>query len=118
MSYDIKLLDKNNEVIKLDAPKVMVMGNMQMGGETEACVNITYNYGPIFRNVIDKNQSIRWLYGKKARDTIEVLTQAITSLKNEFSGNYWDCTEGNAKRALMNLLELALMYPDATWDGD
>lgn len=96
----------------------MHMGNMQIGGETEAHINITYNYGPIFRDVIDKDQSIRWLYGKKAKDTIEVLTKAITSLKNEFSENYWDCTEGNVKLALMNLLELALMYPEGIWEGD
>lgn len=118
MSYYICLLDENEEVIKLDKPKVMRMGTMQMDGETEAHINITYNYGQIFRDTIDKDQGIRWLYGKKAKDTIDALITAMTRLKNDFSEDYWEATEGNAKLALMNLLELAWMYPEGVWDGD
>ena len=118
MSYYICLLDENEEVIKLDKPRVMRMGTMQMDGETEAHINITYNYGQIFRDTIDKDQGIRWLYGKKAKDTVDTLITAMTRLKDDFSEDYWEATEGNAKLALMNLLELAWMYPDGIWDGD
>ena len=118
MSYYICLLDENEEVIKLDKPRVMRMGTMQMDGETEAHINITYNYGQIFRDTIDKDQGIRWLYGKKAKDTIDALITAMTRLKNDFSEDYWEATEGNAKLALVNLLELAWMYPEGVWEGD
>lgn len=118
MSYDIYLLNKNEEIIKLDTPKVMRTGNMQVGGEEEAHINITYNYGQIFRDTIDKEQGIRWLYGKKAKDTIDTLITAMTRLNNDFSEDYWEDTEGNAKLALMNLLELAWMHPEGVWDGD
>lgn len=33
-------------------------------------------------------------------------------------GNYWDATEGNAKRALLQLVALAKLRPDGVWDGD
>lgn len=118
MSYDIYLIDENNEVIKLNKPKVMSMGTMQEGGEKEAHVNITYNYGKAFWEHIDETEGIRWLYGKKAKDTIEVLVKAISELKDNFSVDYWEYTEGNAKIALMYLLELALLYPEGIWDGD
>lgn len=32
--------------------------------------------------------------------------------------DYWKPTEGNAKRALLQLLAMAKIRPDGIWDGD
>jgi hypothetical protein len=32
--------------------------------------------------------------------------------------DYWEATEGNAKRALLQLMALSRMRPDGVWDGD
>lgn len=118
MSYDIWLEDKSGEKVVLDEPIEMVMGTMRVGGETEANVNITYNYAPVLYKYVDKEEGIRWLYGKKAKDTIDKLESVISELKDDVSEDYWECTEGNAKRSLENLLNLAKMFPEAKWNGD
>lgn len=118
MSYDISLVDEKGKTIVMDKPHHYLMGNMPIGGETEASMNITYNYAEFFRKTIDKEKGIRWLYGKKAKDTTEKLVSAIEKLKDDETDNYWDATEGNAKRSLKALLELAKMFPEGVWDGD
>lgn len=118
MSYDIYLNDKKGNTIQLAYPEVKQMGTMKIGGETAAHVNITYNYSKYFYNYVDKEKGIRWLYGRTAKNTTDRLVKAIQSLKSDISDNYWEATEGNAKVALLYLLELALMYPDGIWDGD
>lgn len=118
MSYDIRLTDKNGDTIAMDKPHHYLMGNMPIGGEIEASMNITYNYAAFFRKTIDKEKGIRWLYGKKAKDTIEKLVSAVEELKDDETDNYWDATEGNAKRSLKALLELTKMFPEGVWDGD
>lgn len=37
---------------------------------------------------------------------------------DEVSGDYWEPTEGNAKRPLLQLAAMARMRPDGVWDGD
>lgn len=118
MSYDIRLTDKNGDTIVMDKPHHYLMGNMPIGGEIEASMNITYNYSEFFYKVIDEEKGIRWLYGKKAKDTIGRLESAIDKLGDDKTDNYWDATEGNAKLSIKALFELATMFPDGVWDGD
>lgn len=51
-------------------------------------------------------------------ESIPVLERAIAVLGNDVSNDYWEPTEGNAKRALIYLLTMAQMRPDGIWDGD
>ena len=51
-------------------------------------------------------------------DSIPLLTKAISKLGDDVSDDYWEATEGNAKRALTQLLTLAKMRPDGVWMGD
>lgn len=37
---------------------------------------------------------------------------------DDVDDNYWEPTEGNAKRALAGLLAFAQMRPDGVWAGD
>jgi hypothetical protein len=64
------------------------------------------------------NDGIRSIYGMSGAESIPVLKKAIELLGDDVSGNYWDATEGNAKKALIQLLALAQMRPDGLWSGD
>lgn len=118
MSYDIYLVSPvDGEVLELDSPHHMRGGTYALGGTTAAHLNITYNYGKIFRRLFGE-EGIRSLYGRAAVETIVELASAIDSLKDDTSEDYWECTEGNVKAALCQLLALAKMRPDGVWDGD
>jgi len=116
MSYDIELQDPvTKETLQLDAPHHMRGGTYAMGGTTDAHINVTYNYAPHFRKVFG---DIRKLYGMTGAESIPALEKAIYELGDDTDEDYWKPTEGNAKRALVQLLALAKMRPDGVWAGD
>lgn len=51
-------------------------------------------------------------------ESIPTLEAAAAKLGDEVSGDYWEPTDGNAKRALLQLLAMARMRPDGVWNGD
>lgn len=117
MSYDIELVcPVTKKVIQLEHPHQMRGGTYQVGGTTDAHLNITYNYAPHFSSLGEKG--IRTLYGMSGADSIPLLEKTISLLANDIHDNYWEPTEGNAKAALFQLLALAKMRPDGIWDGD
>lgn len=118
MSYDINLCDPvTHDVLELDDPHDMRGGTYAMGGTREAHLNITYNYGAAFRRVLGEG-GIRTIYGMTGAESIPVLEAAAARLADDATGNYWDATDGNAKRALLQLVALAKLRPDGVWDGD
>lgn len=118
MSYDINLCDPvTHDVLELDDPHDMRGGTYAMGGTREAHLNVTYNYGSAFRKVLGEG-GIRTIYGMTGAESIPVLQRAADQLGDDTTGNYWDDTEGNAKRALYKLIALAKLRPDGVWDGD
>lgn len=118
MSYDIELVDPvTKKVLELDSPHFMRGGTYAVGGTTEASLNVTYNYSKHFTRVLGAG-GIRSLYGKSAVDSIPMLEKAIAQLGDDVSEDYWEPTEGNAKRSLLQLYTLAKMRPDGIWDGD
>ncbi len=118
MSYDIKLCyPDHGEVIELSEPHHMTGGTYQAGGTTRAWLNITYNYGDIFRRVLGE-KGIRTVYGMGAADSLPLLEKACEALGDDMGDSYWDATEGNAKRALQQLMALAKLRPDGVWQGD
>lgn len=119
MSYDISLLDPvTKEVILLDEPHDFKGGTYAVGGTDEAWLNITYNYSKHFCRVFGEEKGIRILYGMTGRESIPVLKKAIEQLGNDVNDDYWKSTEGNAKRALQQLLAFAEQKPDGVWSGD
>lgn len=119
MSYDITLNDPiTGDTILFDTPHQLKGGNYALNGTDEAWLNITYNYVEHFKRTIDKDKGIRAIYGKTGAESIPILKNAITQLKDDVSDDYWEPTEGNAKRAILNLLAFAQMRPDGIWDGD
>ena len=118
MSYDINLNDPvTKQVIELDDKHDMKGGTHALGGTTEACLNITYNYSKILYAAFGK-EGIRTIYGMSGAESIPVLDAVIDNLGDEVSENYWEATEGNDKKSLMQLKALAVMRPDGVWAGD
>ena len=118
MSYDISLCDPiTKEVLEFDDKHMMAGGTIALGGTTEAWLNVTYNYGGHYRKVFGEG-GIRTIYGIRGADSIPILKAAIGKLTDETSKDYWEPTEGNAKRPLIQLLAMAKMRPDGMWSGD
>ncbi len=123
MSYDIRLVDPvSRDPLQLDAPHHMRGGTYAIEGTTEAHLNVTYNYSDHFFRVFaiagGGLRGIRTIYGMTGAESIPVLDAAIAELDDDINNNYWNPTEGNAKRALMQLRALATLRPDGVWSGD
>ena len=118
MSYDISLIDQvSGETIELDEPHHMRGGTYAVGGCIRASLNITYNYAEHYYRVFGEG-GVRSIYGKTGAESVPVLKSAIAQLGDDVDDDYWEPTEGNAKRALAQLLALARMRPDGVWAGD
>lgn len=118
MSYDITLCDPvTHKTIEFEAKHMVAGGTYALGGTSEAWLNITYNYSKHFRRVFGE-EGIRTIYGMSGSESIPVLKAAIAKLGDDVSPDYWEATEGNAKKALNGLLAFAQMRPDGIWEGD
>ena len=118
MSYDIELRDPvTREVLMFDAPHLMTGGTYAVGGTREAGLNVTCNYGDIYRRVLGEG-GIRSIYGMTGAESVPVLDEAASKLSDDATDDYWEATEGNAKRPLLKLAAMARMRPDGIWDGD
>lgn len=88
-------------------------GTFALGGTTEACVNITYNYGRVWRV---HDFELESLEGKSGEQTLGELERVIAALGSvEPSEDYWAPTPGNAGRALFVLARWARDRPDGIW---
>jgi hypothetical protein len=119
MSWDLVLNDPvTKEVIQFDEPHMIRGGTYPLEGTKEACLNITYNYG-IWYNALfpecDGVGGIRILEGMTGAESIAVITSVIAQLQDDTDPDYWQPTQGNAKRALCGLLAFAYSRPDGVW---
>ena len=118
MSYSIYLNEPNlGGVIEFEETHHLAGGTYALGVTTEAWLSVTYNYGRNFYKTMGK-KGIREIYGKTGAESIPVLDAAIAQLGDDANDDYWESTEGNAKRALCQLRQMAMMRPDGIWDGD
>lgn len=118
MSYDITLNDPiTKEPIEIADAHFMRGGTYAVGGTNRLWLNITYNYGFLYYRVIGE-EGIRTIYGMSGAESIPILEKAIAALGDDVDPDYWEPTEGNAKRPLYQLLAMAKMRPDGIWDGD
>ena len=130
MSYDVQLIDHTtHKVLEAENPHFMQGGTFCPGGTKELWLNITYNYAAMLckvlqRDVIDQSNGRRTtlvgldaINGIYAAETISMLRKAINSLSDEGANeSYWHPTEGNVKKALIQLKALADMRPDGVWE--
>lgn len=118
MSYDIDLTDPvSGETLHVDSPHDIRGGTYVMGGTTELSLNVTYNYSRHYYRTLGDN-GIRTIYGMTGAESLSMLKAAAEQLGNDVDGDYWKPTEGNAKRALLQLVALAQLRPDGVWKGD
>jgi hypothetical protein len=134
MSYDIDLVDPvTRKVLELDEPHHMRGGTYAIGGTTQASLNVTYNYSAHYRRAFGHEgvelteyqrlfgggqTGLRSIYGLSGAESLPLLDAAISRLGDDTDPDYWKATEGNAKRALIQLRALAAMRPDGIWQGD
>lgn len=130
MSYDVRLIDHTtHKVLEAENPHFMQGGTFCPGGTKELWLNITYNYAAMLckvlqRDVIDQDTGNRTtlvgldaINGIYAAETISMLRKAINSLSDDGANeSYWHPTEGNVKKALIQLKALADMRPDGVWE--
>ncbi len=105
------------ETIEFDTPHEMKGGTYCCNGTNEAWLNITYNYAEHYYRLLGEN-GIRTIYGMTGADSIPILQAAADKLADVFSLDYWAPTEGNAKKALLQLIAIAKLRPDGIWSGD
>lgn len=120
MSYDITLRDPvTSGILTIDSPHFLTGGTYALGGTTDLWLNVTYNYSEFYyRPEVFGEKGIRTIYGMTGAESIPVLKSAIANLGDDVADDYWEPTEGNAKRPLCQLLAMAQMRPDGIWDGD
>ena len=117
MSYDIKFC-KGEEVCILPFPPPHGGTYCVNENYRKAWLNITYNYAEIYykhglsiTKLEKPERGIRVLEGKAASGCVRILTSVIPKMGNETDSDYWKATEGNAKKALVNLLSIAVVMP-------
>ncbi len=120
MSYDLTLQDPITlETLCLDYEHFMRGGTYCTGGTKELWLNVTYNYGPVFcKTTALGEDGISRLNGITGAESIPILEQAVAELSDDVDPDYWKATEGNAKRALLQLLAMARMRSDGVWKVD
>lgn len=118
MSYDIRLKNATSaETLHAESIHGINGGTQVLGGTAELWLNVTYNYAPIFYLVMG-DKGIRTIYGMTGAASLPVLAHAIALLTPGTDPDYWKPTDGNARAALVGLLQFALMQPEGVWDGD
>jgi hypothetical protein len=118
MSYDIELRDPvTGEQLHADERHEMAGGTCVLGGTTALWLNVTYNYAPHYYRTLGE-KGIRTIYGLTGAESLPMLRDAAAKLADDVDGDYWKPTEGNAKRALLQLVALAQLRPDGVWNGD
>ena len=79
MSYDVRFVDPETSDL-LAVPRHFEGGTLLMDGNTEADLNITYNYSSVYDRF---NFNIRDLYGKTGAETSDVLLKLVLALGTE-----------------------------------
>jgi hypothetical protein len=117
MGYDIRACTKNGE--ELEIQHHYIRGHtFAINGTTSAHMTITYNYCAILEKVI--NEGIKSFHEKRVIETIDIINEAINKLSDDNEIDIWKPTEGNVKKALINLRELAFLIinsdENAIWE--
>lgn len=114
MSWDVYLKNINGNTVSVE--RFEEDGTRVLGGITNACLNITYNYSWFYHIYIDTELGLKWLSGKTGRECVDKLESAVRKLGTDQCGNYWVPTPGNAGYALSILLKWSQDNPDAVFE--
>ena len=111
MSYDVTITDKNGEVLHCEEPHGC-NGGTYCVNSTELWLNITSNYRKVFILPHVFGEKGLWtINGKSVKDAQPMLYKAIGVLGDDENSDYWVVTEGNVKKALIDLIHLLHLAP-------
>lgn len=110
MSYDIWIVNSKGSPIRHNARG----GTYALGGTFSLDINVTFNYSKFYTKAFHSEDGIKILNGMKCMDAIPLIVEAMRRLGDDETDNYWDATEGNAKRALENVLHVVSLGYDGT----
>ena len=108
MSWWIYLEDDDGKNVTVDRHEEG--GTYCMGGTHEAELNVTYNYGVVFRLA---GLDFKGLQGMTGADATPILEAAVEKLGTSRFKDYWAPTPGNAGYALSIILRWAQEHPTA-----
>lgn len=114
MSYDISIIcECCQQPLKFETPQQLIGGTVpydpisgRILPRQEAETNITFNYYKHFRSTLGE-EGVKGIHGKSVVETMPILRFAIQKLGADESEDYWEPTEGNARKALMTLVQMA-----------
>ena len=110
MSYSLRIEDSNGNIMQAPFLIFPQGANCPIDGTRELETSITYNYWMQFRKAFNTEEGIYTLNGVPCLDSIPIIRNAMDRLDNDVDENdYWAATDGNAKRALAELLHLAAL---------
>lgn len=108
MSWDVLIKDPDGNSAKIPFGELPTGGTYLVGldadEQTDARLNITYNYSPYFRIVWE--DGLKRLDGLPLNEAIPLLESATWALGNQRDDDYWKSTQGNAGAALHDLLTM------------
>ena len=102
------------QIVRFDEPHMLRGGTYIIGGTAEAWLNITYNYSSFYEEFLG-GKGINDLDGKSVRETIPKMMEAACKMQGKTDADYWAKTEGNARKALLDLITLGLKALDGYW---
>ena len=106
MSYDISIIGE--DVVSPIVHHVKG-GTYAVGGTSALEINITFNYSEAFQKAFQNEQGIKMLDGMACMEAIPLIVEAMKRLGDDEVADYWEPTEGNAKRALEGLLHIVAL---------
>lgn len=113
MSYDVSLVNEDGPVT---VNEYQEGGRYVLNGTYQAVKSITFNYSWFYYNILDPVVGLKGLDGQRAGDCIDKLEEAVNTLgTQQYTGNPFAPTPGNAGHALNILLTWAKEHPDATF---
>lgn len=115
MGYDVNLVNNEKKQALLAEHGDEIHAYQQ---SVESSFSITYNYSKILYRVLGAELGLRSLYGLTGAQSVSVLENAISQLGDDEDEDRWVATEGNVKRALVNLLESAKENLELEWEGN
>jgi len=112
MGKSVQLVNSSGEIY--EAPMRIEAGTYALAGVPKMSLNVTRNYHDIIADATGWN-SIRYLHGRRAENTIPELRAAIQLLGTDRSLDYWNATPGNVGYMFAVLLDWAQQHPTGIW---
>lgn len=124
MSWDCTVVDKDTKKPILwssiplkdtEKPEFLKGGTYALFTCQDLWINVTYNYSLFYNKFL--NAGLEYFHDMPVKKSLPILENIRDNLNDDVSSNYWQPTEGNAKKAIKGLIYLAQIAPeDSVWE--